>query len=137
MALEEYRAPPKVKLAALWASTMFCYLYGDYIALYVARTLADMNHGSMGPLGHATPYLLTATSLMMAVPSLIVALSLLLPARILRWTCIVLCLFYTAIMAGSIPGSEPFYKVLAVIEMALTLAITVIAARWLSEVQRG
>ena len=135
--MEEYRAPAKVKLAALWASTMFCYIYGDYFGLYVAGTLADMNHGSMGPLGHATPYVLTATSLMMAVPSLMVALSLLLPARICRWTCIVLGLFYTAIMAVSLPGSEPFYKVLAVIEMALTLAIAVIAARWPSEVQRG
>ncbi len=79
MRLEEYRAPAKVKLAALWASTMFCYIYGDYFGLYVAGTLADMNHGSMGPLGHATPGVLTGVSLMMAVPSLMVALSLLLP----------------------------------------------------------
>ncbi len=53
-----------------------------------------------------------------------------LPAHICRWACIVLGLFYTAIMAVSLPGSEPFYKVLAVIEMTLTLAITVIAIRW-------
>ena len=137
MALEEYRPPAKVKLAALWASTMFCYIYGDYFGLYVAGTLADMNHGSMGPLGHATPGVLTATSLMMAVPSLMVALSLLLPARICRWACIVLGLSYTAIMAVSLPGSEPFYKVLAAVEIALTLAITVIAVRWPREVHRG
>lgn len=43
MGLEEYRAPAKVKLAALWASTMFCYIYGDYFGLYVTGTLADMN----------------------------------------------------------------------------------------------
>lgn len=130
MGLEEYRAPAKVKLAALWASTMFCYIYGDYFGLYVAGTLADMNHGSMGPLGHATPAVLTGVSLMMAVPSLMVALSLLLPARICRWACIVLGLFYTAIMAVSLPGSEPFYKVLALVEMTQTLAITGIAIRW-------
>lgn len=137
MELEEYRAPAKVKLAALWASTMFCYIYGDYFGLYVAGTLAHMNQGSMGPLGHATPGVLMATSLMMAVPSLMVALSLLLPARICQWACIVLGLFYTAIMAVSLSGSEPFYKVLASIEMALTLAITVIAVRWPREVHRG
>ncbi len=130
MSLEEYKVPTKGKLATLWASTMFCYIYGDYFGLYVAGTLADMNHGSMGPLGHATPGILTGVSLMMAVPSLMVALSLLLPARICRWTCIVLGLFYTAIMAVSLPGSEPFYKVLAAIEIVLTLTITVVAVRW-------
>lgn len=135
--LEEYRAPAKVKLAALWASTMFCYIYGDYFGLYVAGTLADMNHGSMGPLGHATPGVLTSVSLMMAIPSLMVALSLLLPASICRWACIVLGLCYTAIMAVSLPGSEPFYMMLAAIEMALTLAITVVAIRWPREVRRG
>ncbi len=137
MVLEEYRPPTKVKLATLWASTMFCYIYGDYFGLYVAGTLADMNGGRMGPLGHATPGVLTATSLMMAVPSLMVALSLLLPARICRWACILLGLFYTAIMAASLAGSEPFYKVLAAIEMALTLAITLVAVRWPSEVSSG
>ena len=40
-------------------------------------------------------------------------------------------------MAVSLSGSEPFYKVLASIEMALTLAITVIAVRWPREVHRG
>lgn len=42
MALEEYRAPTKVKLAALWASTMFCYIYCDYFGLYVAGTVNEM-----------------------------------------------------------------------------------------------
>ena len=135
MGLEEYRAPAKVKLAALWASTMFCYIYGDYFGLYVAGTLADMNHGIIGPLGRATPAVLTGVSVMMAVPSLMVALSLLLPAHICRWACIVLGLFYTAIMAVSLPGSEPFYKVLAAIDIVLTLAITVVAVRWPQEVR--
>lgn len=135
--LEDYRAPAKVKLAALWASTMFCYVYGDYFGLYVAGSLAQMNRGIMGPLGQATPGILTATSLMMAVPSLMVALSLLLPARICRWTCIAFGLLYTAIMAITFPGSELFYKVLAVIEMTLTLAIAIVAVRWPREVGNG
>ncbi len=137
MGLEEYGAPAEVKLAALWASTMFCYIYGDYFSLYVAGTLADMNHGIMGPLGRATPAVLTGVSLMMAVPSLMVALSLLLPARICRWASIVLGLFYTAIMAISLPGSELFYKMLAAIEMVLTVAITIVAIRWPREAHRG
>lgn len=130
MALEDYRAPTKVKLAALWASTMFCYVYGDYFGLFVPGTLGEMNRGVMGPLGPASPGMLTGLSLMMAVPSLMVALSLLLPAPICRWTSVILGIAYTGIMAISLPGSEPFYKTLGLIEIALTLTIAVVAFRW-------
>lgn len=134
MALEEYRPPTKVKLAALWASTMFCYAYGDYFGLFVTGALTDMNRGIMGPLGQATSGVLVGVALMMAVPSLMVALSLLLPARLCKWVSVILGIAYTAIMAVSMPGSEPFYMMLGVIEIALTLAITIIAFRWPSDV---
>ena len=130
MALEDYRAPTKVKLAALWTSTMFCYAYGDYFGLYVTGTLADMNRGNIGPLGRATPGVLIGVSIMMAVPSLMVALSLLLPARICKWACVILGIAYTGIMAISLPGSAPFYQIFGAIEIVLTLAIAVVALRW-------
>ena len=130
MALEDYRPPTKVKLAALWASTMFCYAYGDYFGLYVPGTLVNMNRGEMGPLGHATPGILIGVSLMMAVPSLMVALSLLLPARVCKWACVILGIAYSGIMAISLPGSQPFYKTFGAIEIALTLTIAIVAFRW-------
>jgi hypothetical protein len=128
--LEEYRAPAKLKLAALWASTMFCYIYGDYFGLYVRGTVADIDRGIMGPLGQATPGILVGVSAMMAIPSLMVALSLLLPAVASKWANVVLGIAYTAIMAMSLPGSEPFYLMLGVVEMALTLSIAIVALRW-------
>lgn len=130
MKLEEYRPPAKVRLAALWASTMFCYIYGDYFGLFVAGTLKQMGDGIMGPLGPATPTILTAVSVMMAVPSAMIILSLVLPTTVSRWSNILLGLIYSAIMAVSLPGSEPFYIVLGVIEMALTLAVALTALRW-------
>jgi hypothetical protein len=137
VALEEYRAPTKVKLAALWASTMFCYVYGDYFGLFVTGTLTEMNRGIMGPLGPASPDVLIGVSLMMAVPSLMVTISLLLPAAMCRWTSVVFGIAYTGIMAISLPGSEPFYRIFGVIEIALTVAITIVALRWPHEVGRG
>jgi hypothetical protein len=130
VALEDYRAPTRVKLSALWASTTFCYVYGDYFGLFIKGTLDEMNHGIMGPLGAATPGVLIGVSLMMALPSLMVALSLLLPAPLCRWVSVVLGLAYTAIMGISMPGAAPFYQTLALIEMALTLTIAVIAWCW-------
>lgn len=128
--LEDYQAPTKVRLAALWASTMFCYAYGDYFGLYVAGTLKNMNKGIMGPLGQSTPGVLIAVSLMMALPSLMIVLSLVFSATLCRWANIALGLVYTAIMAISLPGAEPFYVVLGVIEIALTMTIVLIALRW-------
>jgi len=64
------------------------------------------------------------------VPSLMVALSLLLPARICKWANVILGIVYTAIMAISLPDSPPFYIVFGVIEIILTLAIAMIAFRW-------
>ena len=32
--LENQKVNIKIKLAALWASVTFCYLYGDYFELY-------------------------------------------------------------------------------------------------------
>ena len=109
---------------------MFCYAYGDYFGLYVAGTLSEMNRGIMGPLGPATPGLLIGLSIMMAVPSLMIALSLLLPPAVCRWANMFLGAAYTAIMAVSLPGSAPFYVMLGVVEMMLTLAIAVVAFRW-------
>ncbi|MEP7008216.1 MAG: DUF6326 family protein, partial [Sphingomonas bacterium] len=97
---------------------------------YIPGTLADMNRGEMGPLGHATPGILIGVALMMAVPSLMVALSLLLPARLCKWICVILGIAYTGIMAVTLPGSQPFYKTLGAIEIALTVTIAIIAFRW-------
>ncbi len=122
--------PTRLKLAGLWASTVFCYIYGDYFGLYVPGTVLEMNRGEMGPLGHAGSGLLVGVALMMALPSAMVALSLLLPVVLCRWGCIVLGLFYTAIMGVSLPGSASFYQVMGAIEMVLTLAVAVVAFRW-------
>ena len=130
MALEEYRAPTKVKLAALWASAMFCYIYCDYFGLYVAGTVDKMNRGILGPLGTATPVMLIAVSVMMAVPSLMVVLSLLLPAVVNRWANLILGMAYSAIEALTLIGSPPFYILFGVVEIILTLVIAVVALRW-------
>jgi hypothetical protein len=128
--LQTYKPPIQLKLAALWTATMFCYVYGDYFGLYIAGNLAKMNLAIMGPLGPATPGVLVAVSLMMAVPSVMIFLSLVVPSGLCRWLNIALGLAFTGIMAVSLPGSALFYVVLAGVEMALTLTIAITAWRW-------
>ncbi len=121
----------RVKLSALWASTMFCYLYADYFGLFQKGRLASMNAGLIPPLGPATPGVLLGVSVMMAIPSLMVALTLLLPASAVRWACIVLGLAYTAIQGATMIGGAPaYYLLFGTIELLLTLAIGWMAWRW-------
>jgi hypothetical protein len=137
MRLKQYSAPIEVRLAALWASATFCYVYGDYIGLYGAGKLAEMGRGMIGPLGPATPGVLLGVAVMMAVPGLMVALSLLLPARACRWASIILGIAYSGIVAATVPGAPPFYIMLSVIEIGLTLAIAVTALHWPRETAHG
>jgi hypothetical protein len=129
MPLDDLKVHVKLKLSALWAAVMFCYVYGDYFGLYVPGQLKGMLEGH-GPIGLTSQGTLVATSLLMAVPGVMVFLSIVLPPRLDRWVNIILGTFYTLIMLATMPGSWMFYIVLGVIEILLTMAIVWYAWRW-------
>lgn len=128
-ALSDIKLHVRFKLSALWASLMFCYIYGDYFGLYVPGQLQGMLAGA-GPVGPVSQASLVGTALMLAVPGLMVFLSLVLPPRLCRWLNIVLGLFYTAIMLLTMPGAWWFYITLGAIEVVLSLLIVAFAWRW-------
>jgi len=128
--LEDVRIHVRFKLAALWASLMFCYVYGDYFGLYQPGTLRGMLDGRMGPLGPTTQGVLLGTSLLMAIPSLMVFLSLVLPAVLCRWIQVVLGTAYALIMLVSMPGAWLFYLFFGAIEVVLSASIVWYAWRW-------
>ena len=133
--LKRFEIPVGLKLSGLWAAVMFCYAYGDLLSHWMPGSMERMSRGDLGPLGTVTPGILAGFAVCMAVPSVMIALSLLLapfPNRILN---MVLGLVYTAIMGATIPAGPLFYKVLGVIEVALTLSIVGLALRWPRERQ--
>ena len=119
----------RVRLAMLWAATMFCYVYGDYFELYVPGKLQEMMDGRLA-FGPATQGALIGTSILLMLPALMVVFSVLLPPRICRITNIVLGLFYALVMAVAVQGAWYFYKLFGVVEIALTLSIAWQAWRW-------
>ena len=127
--LSDIRIHVRFKLSALWAALMFCYIYGDYFGLYVPGKLKGMLAGD-GPVGPVSEASLVARALLLAVPGLMVLLSLVLWPRLCRWTNIVLGLFYSAIMRLTMPGAWWFYITLGVIEVLLSLLIVACAWRW-------
>lgn len=128
--LEDVRVPVRLRLAGLWTSLMFCYVYGDYFGLYEQGKLREMMDGSFGPLGPTTSGVLVGVSLMMAVPALMVFGSMVLPAIVCKWLNVALGLAYAAIMVLTMQGAPAFYVTLGVVEVLLSLATIATAWRW-------
>ena len=128
--LDDIKVHVKIKISSLWVSVMLCYIYGDYFGLYKPGVLQEMLAGKMGPLGPTTQLVLLGTSAMMALPSVMVFLSLVLKPRLNRWLNIILGAIYTVIILITMPGEWVFYIFLGVIEIALTTLIVWYAWKW-------
>lgn len=128
-ALDDIKVHVKLKLSALWAALMFCYVYGDYFGLYVPGKLKGMLEGN-GPIGPVSQGTLVATSILLAVPGVMVFLSLALPPGLNRWLNIVLGAFYTVIVLMTMPGAWDFYILMGFIEIMLTALIVYYAWSW-------
>ncbi|MEO6864137.1 MAG: DUF6326 family protein [Gemmatimonadaceae bacterium] len=131
-ALVDMKVDVKVKLSALWAAVMFCYIYGDYFGLYVPGQLKGMLAGQ-GPIGATSQGTLVATSILLVIPSIMVFLSLVLLPSLNRWVNIVLGVIYTIIVLVTMPGAWAFYILMSIVEVTLQLLIVWYAWNWPSE----
>lgn len=127
--LEDQPVPTRIKLAALWASAMFCYIYADYFALFSPGQLASMNQGLIPPLGRSTDGVMIFVSAMMAVPTVMIFLSTALPPRLNRALNILFGAIYTAII-GVTMWSGAHFMFYGTIEVALTLLVIFYAWTW-------
>ena len=133
--LSDLKIHTKLRLSALWASTMFCYIYCDYFELYTPGKLESMLQGNIGPpggpLGSVTQGVLMGTSILMAIPSLMVFLSIALPPRANRILNIIVGIFFTLLMALMTYAVDwYFYKFFAAIETTLTALVVWYAWNW-------
>jgi len=128
--LEHFRVATPIRLALLWGTLMSLYIYNDYFAMYTPGTIRAMSEGRMGPLGQATPTVMVATALLLAIPALMIFLSAALPPLWSKWLNVILGAAYTAVEALTFQGPYLFYKIVVAIEIAVTLAIIAHALRW-------
>ena len=129
--LQDVRVPTRYKLAAAWASLMSCYIYADYFELYVPGKLQGMLQGNMEPLGAVTQGMLAGTSVMLALPSLMIVLSIVLPAIACRWLNMSVGFVYAVLQVLVISGSGwMFYIGFGLLEISLLLFAAWTAWRW-------
>ena len=121
----------KIKLSALWTSVMFCYIYGDYFELYVPKKVEGLISG-VNMLDSPTKLFLA--SVLLAIPALMIALSILLKPAFNRWFNIIFGILYTLIMVliaiTSTSAWYTFYVFLAILESLITLLIVWYAWKW-------
>ena len=129
--LENPKVNIKIKLASLWASATFCYLYGDYFELY---TPDKVNSLITGENILDSPTKLLIATIILATSSLMVALSIVLKPKINRILNILFGTLFTVMMLfiGFTSNTEwyVFYVFLAFLESIITALIVWYAWKW-------
>jgi len=124
----------KIKLATLWASALFCYLYGDYFQLY---TPEKVNNLITGENNLDSPTKLLIASIIMAIPSIMVGASIILKPKINRILNILFGSLFTLMMlfigVNSMTEWYSFYVFLAFLESIITFLIVYYAWKWPKE----
>jgi len=128
--LEDPKINIKAKLAGLWVILMFFYLYNDVFTLF--------QPGSMEGIQINQAFLLGA-AILMAIPSLMVFLSLTLKAKANRWANIIAGIFLAGVLLTTtlVPGELwAYYALYMIIEGVLIALIIWHAWKWPTQEER-
>ena len=132
-ALEDLRMPVQAKLAAAWTSLMFFYIYVDYFHLYKPGAIDQIRGGVVFEFD-ISQTLLTAFLTLIAIPSLMVMLSMTLPARVNRATNLVVALLFIPVSIFNAVGESSswasFYGLSIGLEVLLLAFILRSAWTW-------
>ncbi len=129
-ALENTKVSVKIKLAMLWVSFMFLYIYVDYFALYMPGKIDDILKGRVFEFD-ITQGFLTAALASMTIPTGMIFLSVALPAKSNRRANIIIALLYIPFTLFNLAGEAWIHMVFgAVLEVALLCIIIRYAWKW-------
>ena len=129
-ALEDIKINVKLKLAAAWASFMFFYIYVDYFHLYMPGSIEDILAGKVFTFDISYVFLLI-TMIGVAIPALMIFLSVALPAKVNRWANIIIAVVYIPYMLFNLAGEAWVHMYFAAtVEVALLLLIIGYAWKW-------
>ncbi len=128
--LEETKVSLNLKLAALWASFMFLYIYVDYFHLYMPGSLEDMLAGKVFVFDITQAFLVTAL-VSMTIPALMIFLSVALPAKVNRPANIIIAAVYIPYTLFNLAGEAWIHMVIgAAVEVVLLCLIIRYAWKW-------
>ncbi len=128
--LEDTQVSVKVKLAALWTSFMFLYIYVDYFHLYMPGTLNDMLAGKVFVFEISQVFLFTAL-VSMSFPISMIFLSVILSAKINRLMQIIVATIYIPYTLFNLAGEAWIHMYWgAAIEVFILIVIIYLSWKW-------
>ncbi|MCB8942117.1 MAG: hypothetical protein H6654_06235 [Ardenticatenaceae bacterium] len=129
-ALEDITLNVKLKLASLWASFMFLYIYVDYFHLYMPGSIEDILAGKVFTFDISYVFLLIAM-IGVTIPVVMIFLSVALPAKGNRWTNIIVATIYIPYMLFNLAGEAWVHMYFAAaVEVILLCLIIRYAWKW-------
>jgi hypothetical protein len=129
--LEDAPVPVRTKLAGLWASVLFLYIYVDILSLYRPGVIDGILDGRVWEFDISQSWAVGALALM-AVPIVMVVLSLILPARANRTANLVVATLYLAVSVSNVIGETwaYFFALAVVLEVAVLALVLRFAWTW-------
>jgi hypothetical protein len=129
--LEDQRIPVRAKLAAAWTSFMFFYIYVDYLHLYKPGVIDDILAGVVFEFDISQTFVVISLMLV-GIPTLMIMLSMTLPARANRTLNLVVASLYIPVSAFNVVGGDwiYFYGLGVVLEVLLLAFILRSAWTW-------
>lgn len=121
----------QAKLAAAWTSLMFLVIYIDYFHLYQPGEIDLIRNGVIFDFDISAP-LMSVFFVIIAIPTLMVTLSMALPARVNRATNLVIASLYIPIMmfnAVGASGEWAFYYALT-IGLEVLILVYILRSAW-------
>jgi len=131
--LEDVKINVKTKLSALWVALVFFYLYNDVISFFRGDIIEEVIAGKPGGVQISQQFLFGMAALM-AIPIVMVFLSLALRANVNRWVNIILGIFHIGLLVTVtllVPGETwAYYALYMVFEAVFMVLIVYHAWKW-------
>ncbi len=119
----------RIRLAALWIATMLLVAFVDIFQFYRAdiREQVEAGHVLNFEIGQ---FFMLAIVVYITVPTLMIALSVLLPYKANRISNIVIAVLFAVTIVGAAIGEWGYYLFASAVELGLLAAIVTLAFRW-------
>jgi hypothetical protein len=128
--LEDFKINIKLKLAILWASFMFFYIYVDYFALYMPNKISDILKGKIFVFNISHTFLFGALA-SVSIPALMIFLSVSLPSKVNRILNIFIAALFIPYSLFNLTGEAWPHMILgASIEVILLCTIIYMSLKW-------
>jgi len=129
--LEDMKINVKIKLSALWVTLMLFYIYADILGFYTPGNIEKIMLGEIGGIQITEGFLLIM-AIWMAIPSVMVFLSLTLKANVNRWVNIIVAVLSIVALAATFLVGEfsMRYTIQAIVEAVMIVLIVWYAWRW-------